>query len=356
MHSLRTILLSSLVTHAIGCQRDDDDLLPPVQDQGRFLSYAADDDIVVCEGTVPLTEAWMEAVAGYLGMNPDEILPTTYYLIDPPLVEEICSSSHGACIDRTDGHFDIFTRHAVHEHELVHAIHFSAWPRRQPLLQEGLASAFVQDTPPQQYYTFTPDEIDAAIEAESAADHNVYNIGHYLVYFMLNRYGPEAFEQFWHATSRPTTAADFRAAFQDTFGESLDEMLAGIGHSEPFCAIPICVGEPLAWQQGTWTTESPRSCTDGTVVGYTGESRSDLVRNELVEITEAGSYDISVSESTETNQGAMIMSCQNGCDQWVMFAGESYPIDLAPGLYRVTTGTSHPDDETGISVEIRPSN
>jgi hypothetical protein len=352
MHALRTSLLSSLVTCATGCQHDDDGL-PQVQVQGRFLSYAADDDSVVCDGTVPLTEAWMEAVALYLGMDPDQLLPTTYYLVDSSLVEEMCPSGAGGCIDRTDGHIDVFSSRPMDEHELLHAIQSSTWPARQPLLQEGLASAFVQDTPPN-YYSFTPDEIDLAIEAESSLeDRSVYSVGHYLVYWMLTRYGPEAFEQFWYATSRPTAAADFRAAFQDSFGESLDEMLADV-QELPICAIPICAGEPLAWEQGAWTTESPRSCADGAVVGFSGESYSDLVRNELVEITEAGSYDISVSESTAVGQGTVVMSCQNGCDQWIIFEGESYLIDLAPGLYRVTTVSDL--EEPGIRVEFRPSN
>lgn len=354
MHVLRTSLFMSLVTCATGCQHDDDGL-PPVQVQGRFLSYAADDDIVVCDGTVPLTEAWMEAVGLYLGMNPDQILPTTYYFVDSGLVEEMCPSDAGGCTNREDGHIDIFSTRPVLDHELVHAIHFSAWPRRQPLLEEGLASAFVQDTPPL-YYSFTPDEIDVAIEAaSSSADVSVYSVGHYLVYWMLTRYGPEAFQQFWYATSRPTTATDFRATFQDSFGESLDEMQADVDiYGGPICAIPICAGEPRAWEQGTWTTESPRSCADGAVVGFTGESYSRLVRNELVEITQVGSYDISVSESTAAGQGTFVTSCQTSCDQWQIPAGESYPIDLVPGVYRVST-VSVPD-EPGISVEIRPSN
>jgi hypothetical protein len=355
MYALRTILLSSLVICATDCQHDDDDLLPSVQDQGRFLSYAADDDIVVCDGTVPLTEAWMEGVALYLGMDPDQILPTTYYFVDSSLVEEMCPSDAGGCTKRVGGHIEIFSPRPLLDHELVHAIHFSAWPRRQPLLHEGLASAFVQDTPPN-YYSFTRDEIEIAIEAESASEERfVHAVGHYLVYWMLTRYGPEAFEQFWYATSRPSTAADFRAAFQDSFGESLDEMLADVDvYGGPICAIPICVGEPLAWEQETWTTESPTSCADGAVVGFTGESYSRLVRNELVEITVAGSYDVSASESTDVGQGTFVTSCQTSCDEWQIPAGKSYALDLAPGLYRVTTVSDL--DGPGISVEIRRSN
>jgi hypothetical protein len=355
MHVLRTSLLLSLVTCATGCQGNDDDGLPSVQVRGRFLSYAADDDIVVCSGTVPLTEAWMETVALYLGMDPDQLLPMTYYLIDSSLVDELCPNGAGGCVDRTDRHFDVFSTRPIHEHELVHAIHLSAWPARQPLLHEGLASAFEQDTLPN-YYSFTPDEIDVAIEAESSLeDLSVYSVGHYLVYWMLTRYGPEAFEQFWYATSRPTTAADFRATFQDSFGESLDEMLTDVGtYGGPICAIPICVGEPLPWEQGTWRTESPRSCADGAVVGFTGESYSRLVRNDLVEITGAGSYDVSASESTLPGQGTIVTSCQTSCEEWFIPAGESYLIDLAPGSYRVTTVSDL--EEPGIRVEIRPSN
>jgi hypothetical protein len=353
MHALRTTLLSSLVTCAGGCQRDDDGL-PPVQVQGRFLSYAADDEIVICDGTVPLTEAWMEAVALYLGMDPDQILPTTYYFVDSSLLEEMCSPNAGGCIDRADGRFYIFSTGPIDEHELVHAVDYSAWPRRQPLLHEGLASAFEQDTPPL-YYSFTPDEIDIAIEAESSADISVYSVGHYLVYWMLTRYGPEAFERFWYATSRPTTAADFRATFHDSFGESLDEMLAYVDvYGGPICPIPICVGDPLAWEEGTWRTESPRSCADDAVVGFTSESHSRLTRNDLVEITEPGNYDVSVSGSTAAGQGTFVTSCQTSCEQWQIPSGESYPIDLAPGLYRVTTVSGL--DDPGISVEIRPSN
>jgi hypothetical protein len=147
MHARGTLLLLSLVACATSCQHDDDGL-PPVQAQGRFLSYAAYDDIAVCEGTVPLTEAWMEAVALYLGMGPDPILPTTYYFVDSSLVDEMCPPQAGGCTDRNDGHIDVFSTRPIDEHELVHAVQSSVWPRRQPLLQEGLASAFVQDTPP----------------------------------------------------------------------------------------------------------------------------------------------------------------------------------------------------------------
>ena len=343
-------LLLSLVTLATGCQQDNDGL-PPVQIQGRFLSYAADDDIVVCGGTVPLTEAWMENVAVYLGIDPNRILPTTYYFTDPSLVDEMCSSIVSGCTDRDRDGIDIFSTLPLHEHELVHAIHLSAWPNRQPLLHEGLASVFVQDTPPG-YYSFTTNEIDMAIEAEaSLAEKSVYSVGHYLVYGMLTRYGSSAFEEFWYATSHPTTAADFRAAFQNAFGESLDEMVAYVG-TGPICPIPICAGEPLAWEQGTWTTESPTSCADDAVVGIS----SKLIRNDLVEITEPGSYDVSVSQSTAAGQGAIVTSCQTSCAQRTIFQGESYPMDLEPGLYRVTTIEEHPDEPGGIRVEIRPSN
>jgi hypothetical protein len=354
MYGLRTSLLACLAAHLLGCQRDNIDF-PPVQVQGRFLSYAADDDIIVCDGSVQFIEAWMEAVALYLGMNPNQLLPTTYYFADSSLVEEMCSFSVSGCTDQEEDRIQIFSTLPIHEHELVHAVHLATWPRRQPLLHEGLASAFVQDNPPI-YYSFTPDEIDVAVEAEnSSVDKLVYSVGHYLVYWTLTRYGPEAFGQFWHATTQPTTASNFRAAFEDSFGESLDEMLADVQGS-PICPIPICVGAPLAWEQVTWVTESPRSCADGTTVGFTGKSYSNLVRNDLVEITEAGGYDVSVSESTNIGQGTIVMSCQDGCDQWIIFAGESYTIDLAPGLYRVTTVESHPEEAGGISVEIRPSN
>jgi hypothetical protein len=358
MYAARTSRLSLVISviSVIGCSNDDDGLLPPVQVQGRFLSYAADDEFVVCGGTVPMTEAWMEAVALRLGVDLDLILPTTYYFVDQSLLGEMCPPQTAGCASQEGGHIEIFSTKPIEQHELIHAIQFSAWPSSAILLQEGLAQAFEQDTPPLYLPSFTPDMIDAAIEAESAYENDgaVYTVGHYLVYWMLTRYDAEAFEQFWRTTSRPTSAAKFRADFEQIFGESLDQMLADVEGS-PLCAISACAGVPVAWVEGTWTTESPKSCGDKSVVGIVGGLYHEVRRDDLLEITAAGSYDLSVSASANVGQGAIVMSCQDGCAQYLVRAGESYPVDLSPGLYRVTTVSSGADDP-GIRVDIQPSN
>lgn len=309
-----SFLLGSVLAVAAGCVPDwEDAFLPPVQVQGRFLSYAVDDGVVVCGSTVPAAEAWMEAVAQRLGINPEEILPTVYYSVDSAVVEEICGSGRAGCARMDHDTINAYGAWpVVFYHELVHAIHMSAWPRRSPLLQEGLASTLDEHALPEYLPPYPAAAIDAAIEATSARDKFARTVGHSLVYFMLTQYGPEAFREFWYATTVPTSAAAFRTTFEEVFGEPLEAMIAST-EGMPRCGIPTCVGDPVPWEQGVWTTKSPSSCNEDGVVGFVSEDNYNLARHDLMEITVAGTYDIDVLESDSSiRQGATFISCQDG--------------------------------------------
>jgi hypothetical protein len=332
-----------------GCQETD---LPPVQVQGQFIAYAAAEEYEVCGGTVTYAEAWTTGVALRLGIDPNDLLQMTYYFVGPEVIADQCSGS--ACARRDDGKISIFSENPLLRHELVHGIHLSAWPRRQPILYEGLASTFGDEDTAALFHSYSTAEIDAAIESASAVEgDNVYGVGAYLVYWMLRRHGVDLFQDFWFASSQPSTAAQFRAAFEDVFGESLDEMIADVAE-EPHCAIAMCVGEPLPWQDGTWSTRSPDGCGDG-VYGIRGDKFYDLRRDDIVEIIDVVDYEISVSGSNPA-QGALLIPCDSEpCGGWSVRAGETQAIALTPGRYRVTTVQKAPDDD-GVTVEIRSLN
>ncbi len=358
MNSSHAVIPLALAASTLACQSPTE--LPPVQVEGSFVSYAADEQYEICPGTVAHAEEWMEAVAGRLGIDPAELLPTTYYFVDPSVLEEQCPrSSHGAvagCTRREGDRILVFSRQPLHRHELVHALHLSAWPRRQPILHEGLAHAY-DDTFPDMTFAPPSEAIDAAIEAESAiGDNSVELIGAYLIYWIVQRHGADGLSRLWQATSRPSSAADFRAAFEQELGETLDTMLAVLG-DESGSQFVTCVGEVLPWTDGRWTVSSPRGCEDG-AVGIIGEDRHSVSRYDLVEIGEAGYYELAAYGEL----GQAIVASVTPCgDVWP--DNQSLPVDaeqptqyyLTPGVHRVETVQSGPDQPT-FTVEIRPVN
>lgn len=350
-HGFRVFTLLTLFASA--CQ-DQGPELRPVQVQGEFVAYAAFDEVELCEGTATYADAWMRAVATRLEIDPAALLPTTYYYVDSSVTDKQCPGGSPHCARMEDGQILIFSQNPLHRHELAHAVHLSAWPAGRVLLREGLASLFgeVEWTPGS---PLTAEEIDVAIEARSAVDEpSVYGIGLRIVYWTLLRHGPAAFEQFWYASSELSSAAAFRAEFQDHFGESLDAMLDDVAE-ESHSSIALCPGEPRGWENGSWTMRSPRGCEDDGVYGSAGSYDYGVRRESIMEITQPGTYEITVSHSPSNGQGVFITQCQDLFAAWLLHAGTEITVELEPGRYRVTTEQSAPEDE-GVRVEIRPAN
>jgi hypothetical protein len=333
----------------VGCQPAED--LPPVQVEGEILSYAANEEI--CRGTVEYGERWMTAVGARLGISPEEFLHTTYYQLDPEDVAARCGAS--GCARIVDGGIRIFASPILNKHELVHAIHLSAWPRRRPLLTEGLATLFADDEP----HAFGPEatgldiDVDEQIEKDHA-ESETYILGSWIVYWIVERHGIEAFRDFWHADTGDGSAEEFRTLFEQHFGESLDAMLSEVA-GQPACPSMTCVEDVVEWQGDVWTTESPTSCEDGLTTGTRGPDE-DFLRPILMEVPESGTYTLSVSES-DRNQGVRIHPCADPCptasNHGNFWAGGTVDVVWEAGFYRVTTFKLDATDP-GVRVEIRP--
>jgi hypothetical protein len=196
-------------------------------------------------------------------------------------------------------------------------------------------------------------DLDALIEAEHAVDGS-YIAGSWIVFWIIERHGIDAFREFWLADVKDSSAADFRALFEAHFGESLDAMLAAVV-GRPACPLVTCVEDVVEWQGDVWSTESPSNCGDGLTVG----TEAQLTRAVLVEVPTTGSYTVSVSESELGNrQGVNIHPCGGPCEQSadhpaLFLPGDAIDVVWDAGLYRVTTYKVELDDP-GVRVEIKP--
>src|SRR5690606_18419500 len=125
-----------------------------------------------------------------LGIAEGQILPITYYYVDRDFARQRCDGGLG-CAERHGGEIEIYASSFLDKHELVHALHLSAWPQRQPLLQEGLATAFDDELPQRFSFTGSAEELSALIEIEHPLDDiRVYSLGAYLTYWISVRHGP----------------------------------------------------------------------------------------------------------------------------------------------------------------------
>ncbi len=333
----------------LACQGDD---LPPVQARGEFLSYADDDD--VCDGTVEYGERWMLAVAARLGISPEEILPTTYYRLSLADAAEQCGGGQG-CARVVDSEIRIFAPTILNKHELVHAVHLSAWPRRRALLTEGLAMLF-DDQYRVQFEWFEEFDLDTLNEQEDS-EIETYLAGAWIVYWIVERHGIDAFRDFWYADTKEGNAEEFRALFEQHFGESLDTMLADVA-GQAACTSMTCVEDVVEWQDGVWATESPTGCDDGLTIGSEATADFLVQRTVLIDVPETGTYTVSVSESELGNRQAVTINpCGAPCEQAMpspnVYAGGSADFMWEAGLYRVATFKIDAEDP-GVRVEIRP--
>lgn len=331
------------------CACTDDDR-PPVQATGTYLSYAAEDDLGLCPATVTYAEQWMAVAAEQMGLDATQLPKMTYYRVDWRSEKGECGEEAAGCAQWEGERIAMFGAMPIDKHELVHALHMSAWPNQSAMLEEGLAHAYDDWFPGLALFApSSADMFDAAVVVTREQDVGLaMNTGAFLLISLARRHGPEAVARLWNGSHYPTTAAEFRADFEREIGEPLDTFLAEVDHYT--CQIVSCVGEPKPWVDGVWTTRSPVGCDDHTI-GSIGSEYS-VRRTEIVRIEEFGDYEISVSD---TPWGVAITSCDDACmyDGLISVGGnETYLAYMIPGTYRFETTQMSPDDPA-YTVELR---
>ncbi len=331
---VRTILVC-LGVGVLGCSSPDNDL-PPIQLEGELIRYASNAEI--CPATVTESEAWVRAVAGALQIDDSELLPITYYQLQAAEIADHCPPGGAACAEISGQGIAVYATSPLNKHELVHAIHLSVWDRRPPLLEEGLATVFDDELPQWLPVQVDPEKLADLVEVESAADDiNVYTVGAYMTYWILFEQGASSVHALWDMVEAEMSASGFSEMFPGAVGLTLEELLSA-ADGMPACQITTCLGAPLPWTQGIWSMEGPGGCGDDRVVGMVTDEVEIYLKQELVEISQPGTYTL----STEFG-AASIVACGQRCSGLgagaftAAAAFEDQPVEvvLELGVYRV---------------------
>ena len=121
---------AALVLEGAGACNDEPEP-PPITWEGEHVRFGTDaDESLLCSGTLP----YLDGAVGYLG----EVFGHPGARVDYYWLPE---GTEPHCVEHADGCADerrVFTRHAIHQHELVHAVREPndfyllsrrAWPR-----------------------------------------------------------------------------------------------------------------------------------------------------------------------------------------------------------------------------------
>jgi hypothetical protein len=197
---------------------------PPIIWEGEHLRFGTDaDDSTLCAGTLP----YLDGATGYLATlfgRPDA--QVDYYWL-PDGTQPHCNGGADGC---TTDH-GVFSRYAIHQHELVHAVRR---PNTSYLpLEEGLAEAHGDD--------WSRFSIQGDIRELLSDPSNGYipgpgyGLAAHFVSYLEATHGLEPFIELNAATSHETSFSQAQAAFEQVYDQSLDAAIADYEAEYPRC-------------------------------------------------------------------------------------------------------------------------
>lgn len=198
---------------------------PPILWEGEHVRFGTDaDDSTICAGTLP----YLDGAVGHLGEvfgRPDARVD--YYWV-PDGTEPYCPEAAEGCADE----HSVFTRYPIHLHELVHAIRF---PNTLYLpLEEGLADAYGDD-----WDRFAVEGDIRDLLKDPAGNGYIpgpgYGLAAHFVSYLEAAHGLDALVDLDAATSYESSFSSAEAAFQDVYGQSLDETITEYQADYPRC-------------------------------------------------------------------------------------------------------------------------
>lgn len=247
--------------------------LPATRWMGSFLLYATDLDNTICEGTFPVQDRLVEALAAEFGTTIESPIP--FVLVTSDELEDVCRVNDAlGCY--TGGR--AYSTVAYHPHELVHAVADAAgWDGPSPFA-EGLAEVYsdaawsgLERLP----------IADAMRSFEYTRDH--YYTMSLFVRFLIERHDIATFGSFMAATRSDDPFEDYAATFAEHFGEPIEAAMLAFD-SYPTCSgwsnrIPLVeCGQPeVPWDGLLWTAEVELSCTSDEVIGPLDDDDAPLM-------------------------------------------------------------------------------
>jgi hypothetical protein len=273
---------------AAGC--GDDPPLPPIVWEGEHLRFGTDaDETMLCAGTMP----YLDGAVGYLGEVFDRPGTRVNYFWLPDGTDAYCANDGDGCAYERR----VFSRHTIHQHELVHAIR---WPHNLYLpLEEGLAEAFGDD------WNRFPVQGDIRDLLEDPRENGYipgpgYGLAAHFVSYLHAEHGLETLTELDAATDYEQSYAGAATAFERVYGQPLDEVIDAYEADYPRCDQPTfrdkgydcsrnVVEAPTEIGQKLRVT-IPLSCDDPAVLG---PRLGERWTTRTLDITVAGRYRVS---------------------------------------------------------------
>jgi hypothetical protein len=246
LSALRPSLVVIAAVTLVGCGGDGSS--PPfgqTWSSPHFAYAARTQDSTVCGGVVDRLEEHFALVNAYLGVDwPDRVIPYYKYMDEDDLdSHSTCPRDGTACTNRGVVHSAL----VLDGHELIHA-YMDHIGRPPSMFQEGLAEALsprgnLFPAPSQTWR-----EVLAASATNGVPARVAYTGGAWLVSYLLRTFGPARFVSLYSALPPDADEVAVAAAFQQSYGKSLDDVWAAALSSGPLAqGVPIweCASAPV---------------------------------------------------------------------------------------------------------------
>ena len=295
---------------------------------GDYLHVAHEAVGLVCEGSNPYQDRYVEGVAALLGVEIDE--PLRFAYIEREDLATYCFEP-----DLWGCYYDgkAYSMLPVMTHELAHAVADRAGWRGTSIFNEGFAEAF----------GFNNDNDVERLPIREVVEHFRFDVDNYytaglFVRFLVADYGLENFARFMRTTEREDDFATVAAAFEESLGVSIETAFEAFD-DYPTCsawanqaAIVECGQGPAQWGPGQLNITVALDCDEDTTIG---PNNDEMSASRSLEITEAGTYKISVSSSSDETSGIRLShcgDCRQAFDE-IILADTSRALDLSAGRY-----------------------
>lgn len=288
----------------------------------------------------PEVTGWLEHYAQTL----ESLFAVSAPVIDYRLYKDAASLGAAGCASLgCAGAGAVDTIFPVHAHELVHVF---AERRGQPphVFAEGLAGVFgcqpSESPAPEAIDVSLVDEIltSEGFDAATARGEPTYPIAASLVRHLLDRFGDEAFLDFYAAAAHDLSRGEIAAVFAERLGAELDAELARWSASPPprICRRDVeC--SMFSLPAGT-LSEVELMC---------GRLGAPAELPLTIEVDEPGVYIVEVAG--DGLRGASVGSCEGGAPRSI----ESGPVELEAGRHHLLVRGQRAGD--AASIRWRPA-
>lgn len=314
---LRSVIWTATFVLGSGCSASQE---LPVVARGRYVEIATSRDEPICGGTVAYMDRFVTSAFAVLGEAPPDDVFVRFEWLELDARDPLIGGGRTKTID---DHVLIQSDvYLIEEHELVHAVQFSAWPSSNPFLREGLA-VFLDAKRLYQQSAWADDvSLDDVLAADPLTTQH-YPLAWFLVSQIVRDHGFEGLRDLWYAIPAGSSAGEVRLAYEQVFGRPIDTLLEDVP-VEPgmdpdqatrrACDFGICAAAETPWVGGVWTAPGPTDCEDDPdAVGPDGRvylsERGEVWRNSTI-VMEHGWYETEMSPSVSRGIAGCSLRCE----------------------------------------------